>query len=131
MDNFEYNKNTEALLENVARLQPDWLTKIVGLIENTELGQSVIARNPDRRLYAILRPTPDEYLQRLRALLELADENTSMAWETSILVSLAFIKLSEKIGRYGDNGQISREVADDLTKMLWADTWIEVTNAFV
>lgn len=122
--------DNETLLENVATLPPDWLTKIVGLIENTELGQSVIARNPDRRLYAILHPTPDEYLQRLRALLELADENTSMAWETSIRVSLAFIKFSDKIVKYRDNGQVSCEAADELTKTLWAKTWIEVTNAF-
>ena len=121
--------DNETLLENVATLPPDWLSKIVGLIENTELGQSVIARNPDRRLYAILHPTPDEYLQRLRALLEFADENTSMAWETSIRVSLAFIKFHEEIVKYKDNGQIGCKVADDLTKTLWANTWLEVTNA--
>ena len=131
MNNFEQNENVEDLLENVASLQPGWLVKIVELIENTEPGKSVIARNPDRRLYAILHPTPDEYLQRLRALLQLADENTSRAWEISIRVLLAFIEFSEKIAKYRDNGQVSCEVADELMKTLWANTWTDVTNAFV
>lgn len=128
MNNFEQNKNIEALLEDVKKLHPDWLIKLVSIIENNELGQLVVKRNPDRRLYAVLNPTPDEYLQRFRAQLELADESASLAWQKMIRFLLSIIKYSDYIGECRESGQISCKVADDLLVRLWENIWIEVTD---
>ena len=127
MFSYSSKKKIGMILKRAAQLPPFWLSKIVDILEQTEQGRSVVSNNPDRRLYAILRPTPDEYLQRLRALLELADEYTSMFWQISIGVSLPFIEHAVYIAECRDNGKIVCETADDYS---WHNTWLEITSFF-
>ena len=127
MDEFNVNQ----LLDDISKLQPAWLAQIVELLEATELGQLAVQKNPNRKLYAVLRATPDEYLQRLGALLEFADEQTSMMWQATIRLSLPIIKFSDYIDRCCENGQISRVAADDMTKRLWKEDWFEMTSVFM
>lgn len=121
MGNFEQNNNSvEALLKDAAKLQPDNLAYIVEFFEATEPGQTVVQKNPNRKLYAVLKPTPDEYLQRLEALLLLTDQETSMMFREYLRVSLPFIKLAERIDQYWRIGQISSLAADDLIHRIYA-----------
>ena len=58
-----------------AKEQPDMgLAYWVPLLESSEPGRLIVARNPAKRLYAVLKPTPDEYAQRFRALFDPVDD---------------------------------------------------------
>lgn len=131
MYSFKRKKDIEALLEKVAKLPPVMLAFLVGTLEATEVGQLVISKKPNQELYAALKPKHEENVQRLRALLELADENISRCWELSIQLVLPFAKFSDYINWYCRNGQISNVVSADLNKRLWAETWSEVANVLI
>ena len=115
MDNFEHDKNVEALLEDVSTVSIDTLAQLVRYFEDSESGKLVVQNNPDRKLYAVAKPTLDEYLQRLRVLLDLDGEEGAM-WRTWVRLSLPMFKFYQYITAYYRSGQISCAAYDDLSE---------------
>jgi len=130
MDNFEHNKNVEDLLRDVATLPISALAYLVQYLEHSELGKLVVHKNPNRKLYAVARPTSDEYLQRFRALLDLDGEEGAM-WRAWVRLLLPILKFSEYMTIYYQSGQISCVAYNDLIKkLLWVFSG-ELANVLV
>jgi len=117
MNNFEKNKNIEALLEDIAKLPIDLLAYLVRFLEDSEPGKIVVLNNPNRKLYAVAKPTSDEYLQRLRVLLDLDGEQGAI-WRSIFRLTLPMMKFYQYMLGYHQRGQISCVVYDDLVDKL-------------
>jgi len=130
MSNLDQN-DLDKLLDEAKKLPPDSLEYAVLSFEATEPGRLVVQSNPDRRLYAVLRPTHEEYLQRLRALLELADDETSSFWQRCLDVILPSMKLAKVIYKHYQDGQISQTATEDLIKRLFKDVPWNAINEYL
>ena len=130
MNNFEQNKNIEALLEDVSKLPIDILAYLVRHFEDSGSGKLVVQSNPDRKLYAVARPTLEEYLQRLRVLLDLDGEEGAM-WRNWVRLSLPIFKFYQYMTAYYRNGQIGCIAYDDLSKKLLVVFSGELANVLV
>lgn len=120
MSNLEQN-DIEKLLDDFKKLPLDILKKVVLSFEATEQGQLLVQSNPNRKLYAVLKPTCEEYLQRLRALLESIDDETSLFWQRTLHAILPSMRLGEAIYKHYQNGQISFSAMEDLLQRILKD----------
>jgi len=120
MDSFEQNgKVVETLLADCQMLTTFQLAALVESAESTGPGQLVVEKNCDRHLYAILKPTHNEYLERLRVLLDSVDEQTIGVVQIYFRFTLNFIKYCDCIEQFYRNGEISYLVFCDFIARAW------------
>ena len=120
MDGFKQNGNcVEALLADCQMLPTYQLAALVKSTESTEPGQLVVEKNSNRHLYAILKPTHNEYLERLRVLLDSVDEQALGVVQIYFRFTLNFVKYCDCIEQYYLNGEISYLVYCDLMARAW------------
>ena len=130
MNNFEQNENVGALLEDVATLPIDILAYLVRHFEDSESGKVVVQNNPNKKLYAVAKPTQEEYLQRLRVLLELDGDEGAM-WRGWVRLSLPIFKFYQYMTAHYRSGQIGCVAYDDLSEKLLGVLSGELANVLV
>lgn len=101
------SKLIEAVIDRLAKLPPDVLGPFVSDLENTEPGQLAVAANPDRRIYAVLKPTHEEYLQRCEALMNCSDKDLGEAVCSVFCKLLPLTELIVHVCGYYKTGHIS------------------------
>lgn len=117
MENID--KDIDDLLAAYGRLGYCALAFFVERLESSEAGQAIVRRNPNQRLYAIARPTQQEYLQRLEAVLRLTDEPERELLLLDLRALLPTIRYDWCITKHYFNGEISCRATVDLHNKLW------------
>jgi len=119
MSEFDDNRNIEVLAEALAKAHPEFgLAFWVYALESTGAGQLVIKQNPAKKLYAVLEPTQEEYKQRFRALLELADEDMCRSWYDGLFAMLPILELLNSIDKLYEGGQLTYEAQQELKRQI-------------
>lgn len=59
----------ETMLRGLSKRDAKWLSRFREGFEGSDAGRKAIATSPNRRLYAVLRPTKLEDLERIRNVL--------------------------------------------------------------
>lgn len=123
----QYGNPAEQLLCDLGQLRMGTLAYVVEYIEAGEPEHVATLKNSNPKLYVVLKPTKDEYLQRFQALLACVDEEVIL----QLRLMLPVIKLAQCIDEHYDNGQISYKASQDLLKRLLDIPWDKVTEAFM
>ncbi|MBA7600491.1 hypothetical protein ES703_07546 [subsurface metagenome] len=116
MDDYGRKKNIEALLNDAGKLSILNLAYVVQCLEDAE--PTIVQINPNRKPYAVQSPTKQEWLERLRAMLEFVDGDVGLVWLRGLRLILPIIQIGECIDYHCMEGQIGLGAAEDLTARL-------------
>ena len=83
-------------------------------IEETGFGYFIVTINPDRRIYAVLKPTSAEDFHRIQVILNCAKAAMDSQEYDHFWLSLNDYRWAIRIANKYDEGQISYEMARDL-----------------
>jgi len=106
--------NQQRYLDDDGKMCPVVIALARQKVEETDAGQLVAAINPDRRIYAVLKPTPAEDLHRTKVVFDCSREVMSPQEYEHFCLSLSGGYLAIRIAQKYDEGQISYEVAREL-----------------
>lgn len=115
----EDNYDISELLSEYDKMDDASLAIVVQRCESTDAGKAVVENNPDKKVYAVAKPTHQEYLQRLEAILKLTDGQDAEFFRKYLRYVLPIIKLSLCLNLYCINGAITYEAALDLHNRIW------------
>jgi len=96
------------------RMYPAVLALVRQKVEETDYGQVIAATNPDRRIYALFKPTPAEDLYRIRVVLYCVREIVSPQEYEHFWLSLQVYRQAIRIAEKYDDGKMPYETARDL-----------------
>ena len=96
------------------RMYPAVLALVRQKVEETDYGQVVVAASPDRRIYALLKPTPAENLYRIRVVFDCVREIVSPQEYEHFWQSLQGYRQAIHIAKKYDDGKMPYETARDL-----------------
>lgn len=83
-------------------------------VEKTDCGQAIVEANPDRRIYALLKPTPAEDLHRMKVVLDCVSKIASPQEYEHFWLSLQGYRQAIPIAKKYDEGKMPYETARDL-----------------
>jgi len=101
-------------LDDRGRMYPAVLIFARQKVEETGFGQFIVTINSDRRLYAILKPTPGEDLHRIKVILKSARASMDPQEYEHFMQSLTGYHWAVRIAQKYDEGQVSYEAARDM-----------------
>jgi len=114
-----FENEIDALISEYGKLHYFVLAWVIEHIESTDAGKAVIEKNPDRRPYAVLVPTKDEYLQRLEALFKLTDERERQSLLLDLRFYLPALQFNSCLTQHYFNGEITYSAVVDLESKIW------------
>ena len=119
----EGHEEIERLIHEYQNSRDYVLSSIIQQLESTETGKAAIKKNPNRRIYAVAKPTHEEYLERLEALLKLTDGREAELLRLNLFTFLSVTKflgmLDSCILLHYSRASIRGEAALDLHNRLW------------
>lgn len=96
------------------RMYPAILVFVRQKVEETDFGRVIVAKSPDRRIYALLKPTPAEDLHRIKVVFDCVREIVSPQKYEQFWLSLNSCHCAIRAAEKYDAGLISYEAAKDL-----------------
>ena len=78
-------------------------------VEKTDAGTVAIAINPNRRLYAVLQPTKEENIQRIKNTMDCMGKRKKKLWGMAIMEMLPTFDQADKALEKCEKGEISKE----------------------
>lgn len=96
-----------AYINRLERLDTKLIRRIVRSIEKKPYAQKIVQQNPNRRIYAVAKPTKDELIKRAIYIIDSLDEQLLMAIIPALNTSLLIGEFVQRAFDLYSKGEIS------------------------
>lgn len=111
--NSDQSKDIDLLLAKISSLDDGLVALWCEQLEETTHGQAAVTMSPNRKLYAVLKPTKAENLRRIKAVLEFVGHEFYSCYRTGVLYWFPRFEAMTEVVRLEKAGMLSRDQAKD------------------